>query len=242
MSGPETEGVQAPGPWERKRLRTSLEIEAAGLRLIARSGLDGVTVEQVAAAAGISPRTFFRYFRNVPDLLTRVPHREVEQVCGFVMARPAEESLLDAFRSALDTGSARPPTDNADLRAETLVVWSEIAQADRESVEAAGHALAVMRAGFEEVIAARLGLEPDRDMTAGVLASALAGVVWYTYLRFLESGAAGSFSAVMEEALGDLQDLCRGSDALSASGHARPGRSTRTRSQPDPVAAGDRPA
>lgn len=47
---------------QRLRQRTAEEIEAAAFALFAERGYEATTVEQIAAAAGVSTRTFFRYF------------------------------------------------------------------------------------------------------------------------------------------------------------------------------------
>jgi len=197
-----------PGPWERKRTRTSLEIERAGLQLIAQRGLDQVTVEQVAAAAGISDRTFYRYFRNVSELLTGVPQREVDRICRLVSARPLEEGLLESLRSVFEASEFKTPDrDNADLKEETLALWSIIAAADPDRISAESHALTRMATGYTEMIERRLNLDPRDEVTAGVLGSALAGVVWFVYLRFIESGGDGSLPTKLNEAFERLGGL-----------------------------------
>src|SRR5215470_412440 len=54
---------------ERKRTRTRLMIQAEAFRLFAERGYTETTVEQVADAAAISPRTFFRYFPTKEDVV-----------------------------------------------------------------------------------------------------------------------------------------------------------------------------
>ncbi len=49
---------------ERRRLATAREIQLATLKLAVQRGLEAVTTEEIAAAAGISTRTFFNYFPN----------------------------------------------------------------------------------------------------------------------------------------------------------------------------------
>ncbi|WP_051570699.1 TetR/AcrR family transcriptional regulator [Cryptosporangium arvum] len=57
---------------ERRRLATAAEIEAAALELFACGGSEHTTVDDIAAAAGVSPRTFFRYFPTKEDAVLGV--------------------------------------------------------------------------------------------------------------------------------------------------------------------------
>ncbi|MGE6036642.1 TetR family transcriptional regulator, partial [Klebsiella pneumoniae] len=57
------------GVRERKRRETLRRITDAGVRLFIEKGFDGTTVDEVAAAAGISRRTFFHYFDSKDDIL-----------------------------------------------------------------------------------------------------------------------------------------------------------------------------
>ena len=54
---------------ERKRRETLERIAETGLRLFAEKGYDATTLEDVAAAAGISARTFFYYFKTKDEIL-----------------------------------------------------------------------------------------------------------------------------------------------------------------------------
>lgn len=199
----------AVGPWERKRARTSLEIEWAGLALLRERGVQNVTVEQVAAAAGISTRTFFRYFRNVPDLLTAVPIRETERMCRRVAARPQEEDVVEAFRAVYEQpDEAELESDDAHLEHETATIWSAIARREPETVSAQSGALTVMVAGFQEVVRTRLRLQGrDDELTAGVLAAALAGVIWFVFLGWISGDRVGSLSQTLGSAFERLRDL-----------------------------------
>ncbi|WP_108260134.1 TetR/AcrR family transcriptional regulator [Mangrovicoccus ximenensis] len=49
---------------ERRRIETAREIQRATLRLATERGLDNVTTDAIAEAAGVSPRTFFNYYTN----------------------------------------------------------------------------------------------------------------------------------------------------------------------------------
>lgn len=59
MSGTKTEGLR-----ERRRRQTAVEIHEAAIACFEEDGLEHVTVAQIAERAGVSPRTFFRYYHR----------------------------------------------------------------------------------------------------------------------------------------------------------------------------------
>lgn len=194
-----------PGPWERKRIRTSLEIEVVGLELVATHGLDEVTVDQVAQRAGISNRTYFRYFRNVADVLTGLPTRETDRVVDHVIARPADEGVIEAFQAvwhAAATGG-QLPEDNRDLREATGYWWGVALRREPAAVATASRALEIMGSGYERAVRARLGAGDD-DARPGLIAAALAGVIWFTYRQWLEGDGERPLPAALEQSFEDV--------------------------------------
>ena len=87
------------------------EITDAALPLFLEHGFDATTVDQIAEAAGISRRSFFRYFKTKEDVVLGDLSALGEQVRAALRARPADEPAWAALRAALATLStlARPP-------------------------------------------------------------------------------------------------------------------------------------
>jgi AcrR family transcriptional regulator len=82
---------------EHHRLRTAGDVEAAALELFERNGYDRTTVEQIAARAGISSATFFRYFPAKEDVLFSGEDASAETLVALVAARRDRRSTVAAL-------------------------------------------------------------------------------------------------------------------------------------------------
>jgi AcrR family transcriptional regulator len=202
------ETAEPEDAWERRRIQVSLGIERAGLELLSERGLDDVTVDQIAAAAGISTRTFFRYFRNPRDVLTAVPLRESRRMCRALLARPAEESLLDGFHAwfrEVDHRDLTTPT--GCLEVEALTLWSGIVRRAPELIQSESRAMSFLSTELEEVVRQRFSFGASEQEKVGVLSAAFAGVIWYVFTRTLREGHAGDLSTRLDQAFDLLGNL-----------------------------------
>ena len=172
--------------------------------LFAADGPDNVTVEQIAQRAGISVRTFFRYFRTRDAIMFALPRRQVEDLCARVAARPTGESVLDAFIAAVHEAQASPETPIDD---ELVRLWGHAMRqwtvAQSEPQPTAGMAVA-----YGEVIAARMGVASD-DNRVEVMATAIASVMWLAFLRWLGSDDQRPLAAVVEDCFTVLGEMNR---------------------------------
>ncbi|MBB0243609.1 TetR family transcriptional regulator [Streptomyces alkaliphilus] len=101
--------VEPPSLRERKRRAVRTEITDTAMRLFAENGFEATTIDRIAAAAGISRRTFFHYFGSKEELVLGDTEALGESVRAALEARPVEESAWTAIREAFMT--LRPPED-----------------------------------------------------------------------------------------------------------------------------------
>lgn len=102
-SQPATAPLHAP-PTLRNRATRAVraEIAAVAIRLFLEQGFDKTTVDQIAAEAGLSRTSFFRYFATKEDVLLGHLGELGYKVRDALAARPAEEPPWQALRRAFD--------------------------------------------------------------------------------------------------------------------------------------------
>src|SRR5262245_64576986 len=92
---------------ERKKAETRRALSSAALRLAEEHGPDGMTVEAVAEAAGVSPRTFFNYFSSKEDAIMGVNPTDSSDLLADLLARPEDEPALDSLRQMAPATAVR---------------------------------------------------------------------------------------------------------------------------------------
>ena len=85
---------------ERRKAQTRREIAETALALFARQGYDGVSAETIAEEAGVSLRTFYRYFTGKDAVLSPIVTDGLDELAERLAARPAPESLATALHNA----------------------------------------------------------------------------------------------------------------------------------------------
>lgn len=98
---------------ERTRRLVQAEITTVGMDLFARNGFDAVTVEEIATAAGMSKRSFFRYFATKEDVVLGNLEAAGHVLADALAARPGDEPVWEALRRAFDVLVAATDADPA---------------------------------------------------------------------------------------------------------------------------------
>jgi mycofactocin system transcriptional regulator len=94
------------------------------LRLFTEQGFDETTVDQVASAAGVSRRTFFRYFDSKAAVLWNAFDLEVATIRRLLAEAPGERPMMEAIRSAVVAANHYHADDVVELRARMNLVGS----------------------------------------------------------------------------------------------------------------------
>ena len=99
----------------RRIAQSRRELAGAAARLFVERGYEATTAEEIARAAGISPRTFFRYLGAKEEVIDDILEQRIAGFVAVLGARPPAEALLDSLRAAghdslakaLDDGTVR---------------------------------------------------------------------------------------------------------------------------------------
>lgn len=113
------EGVSGPGPvndGERPRIgrapaTTHGEISHVALRLFRDRGFDNTSIDDIAEAAGIGRRTFFRYFPSKSDLPWGDFDVLLDRMRRHLASLPADMPLIEALRLAIIEFNRFPASD-----------------------------------------------------------------------------------------------------------------------------------
>ena len=189
-----------PGLRERRKKLTAAELEAAALRLFGERGFDSVTVDDIAAEADVSRRTFFRYFASKEDVLLADHFVQLARLRDAMAARPGDEPILTALRNAILS-----MTGDFEERKEAVILRGRIM---RETPSLQARSLVHQKAwedAMQEMVADRLGVDPAVDLRPGVVSATTLAAMRVAFTNWLTAGATGDVIAMTAEAL-DLLD------------------------------------
>jgi len=92
------------------------ELRLIALRMFAERGFDNTTIEQIAAEAGVSERTFFRYYTNKASVLWTDFETEVEVIRAALAAAPEDVPMMAAIRDAVVAANHYQADDIPEMR------------------------------------------------------------------------------------------------------------------------------
>lgn len=156
---------------ERKKQRTRCALIDAAFALFQRKGFDGTTVDEIADAVDISPRTFFRYFTSKEEVALTQLDEQLGVLIDLVAQRPAGEPVLTALHRAMVEVIRECETGTNGFDA---VRFQSLQSLVAGSPSLAAHSVEQGAARLTElarVIGARMGVDPVADPRPSLVAS-----------------------------------------------------------------------
>jgi AcrR family transcriptional regulator len=184
-----------PNLHEQRRRSTHEALRRAALASFASKGFANVTVTELARAAGVTERTFFRHFPTKEAVLFQDYETQVEWLSEALAQRPASESVFDAVLASV----ASFPHDLEVVR-QAATARTELISADR----IASH-LRVVQSSFAGVITGfikkRYSGTSDIDLVAEVAGATLAAALVVAVENWGRDGCKGDLGEITAAAM-----------------------------------------
>lgn len=181
---------------DSKKLAAREALSRAALRLAVERGFEHVRVDEIAAEAGVSARTFNNYFSSKEEAICAIGLDRQKRVREAILDRPADESLWEAvIHAVMEQYSRRGEPDREYLARIRLLVGNSALQGEYLKSHAA-----VERA-LAEGIAERIGIDVDRDLYPSLVAGAVTSAVRVAIDHWLNSDAKATLIPTIRHAL-----------------------------------------
>lgn len=188
-----------PGLRARKKRETRRQVRRAANEAFLDRGYQQVTIDEIAEALDLSPRTIYRYFPYKEDLVLGNREEVLGRIRAALAARPRGEHVLDSIRAvalAMATQYEGDPASHARIR----IIASEPALQRRQRERQL-----FIEAEFIPFVAERLGLDPDTDLLPRLLAASTTGAIRAALATWTNQPTSQSLTAVLDEALEALE-------------------------------------
>ncbi len=171
---------------ERKKRERRRRIEDAAVELFERQGFDATTIEQIAAAADIAPRTFFSYFDTKDDVVLADYADRLDRILDELDQRPPDEPAWSALQGSFATVAADYAAE-ADRLTRRFDIMAATPSVQARSLQ--------LQAGWEHTLTAHLSTRlavPSGDPTPRLFAATAVAVMraslqhWLTAPRTVE--------------------------------------------------------
>ena len=182
---------------DRKKDRTRRTIQSAGLQLFAQNGFQATTIEEVAAAADVAPRTFFRYFPTKEEIVFWPAYRPL--LAELMAARPDDEPAVAALCHAIVDGlSAFYDQDRERVLERLKLAFRTPALQPRLRQEQA-----ISASALAKVLAGRLHTSPE-DLEVRAVGAAVAAALWVAVEEWQATDGGADLRTLMDRAFGTV--------------------------------------
>lgn len=180
---------------DRQRAQIRADIRRAAFRLFVERGYDAVTTEEIATAAGVSPRTFFRHVPAKEELLLAPVRYGGAAIVNLLEGRPAAESPDIALINAIVTRTRSFDQADTDEWREALLVVPDLL--DKVTVHRPAD-----KERATKLIAERMGVNADADLRPGLLVQLAFAAADFAFQRWVrQAGKPWPLDRYVTEAL-----------------------------------------
>lgn len=188
---------------ERKKRRTRATLIDAAVALCESQGFDGTTVDQIAAIADVSPRTFSRYFNTKDAIALALIDEILDRVAAELAVQPPElchfESLRRAYIAmARNTTAAQASALSSERFMQILRIVMSSGTLQQAAIEFRGNPVDV-------AVAARMGTAVD-DRRVKLVAAVFNGILM-TALREFAQSVPGLVGVGVDEAIATFESV-----------------------------------
>lgn len=170
----------------------------AAVTLFERQGYDRTTVAEIAEAAGLTKRTFFRYFTDKREVLFNGSHELSDCWISGIAATPPDAGPMEAVRAGLDAVAELFADRHPFARVRSRIVAANPELRERELIKLQSLAAAVTAALVDRGVA-----------THAAILAAQAGVTVFhvAFGRWVEQDDPAAFARLMDESLAELRSV-----------------------------------
>lgn len=191
--------VNPEGLRERKKRETRRNIRRVALDLALESGMENLTIEAIADAAEVSPRTFFNYFSCKEDALVADAAEPTAELCSLIMERPLNEPPLQSLRVVI---TETDPLSLMQANRERALARQRLVQNDPALTSRQLAQYAAMERELAGTFADRLGVDQDEDLQPALVAAVAVGLIRVALRRWTAGGTKS-----LSDVIGSVFDL-----------------------------------
>lgn len=187
---------------ERKKHRTTVALQDAAYKLFTEKGYRKTTVDDIAAAAGVSTRTYYRYYKNKEDVVLGPLGESLEHYREILAGRPTSEPPLQALQESFKEFTTE--VEDPDMRTRLELVGKE-PELQRGAFE--------LGTRWQSEITSDLAVKGhggQDDRRSLWLAAGMAITLWVGSLRlWVEAGGKRALADVVSDTFGSIADLVK---------------------------------
>lgn len=165
-------------------------LQRIAVDLFAERGFDAVKISEIALAAGVSERTFYRHFPTKEAVLFQDYQRRLTWLAAALEMRPASEPVIDSIRVAV-----RSFPDNLEIVHQAALLRSGL------DAERAGEQLRIVQTWFANVLCDFIAARTDDAFLANVGGNVLAAALVAAVDSWGTSGCVGDIDVLVNQAL-----------------------------------------